>query len=333
MHKTKSQKKFYEEINIARGIIVLFVVLGHSFPYIDVNLFNFPSKWIYNICYSFHMAAFFFLSGFVSIQNWFDIKISFGDFIKKKVKRLLVPYFTFSIFTLVLKILGKSLNSEKFIMVRSIFIGESPNESLWFLWVLFWISIIAYCSGKLLEKFSATTKAFFFIGMSLILYALHYLIDLEYLDNIFKYYIFFIWGGIVARNYELWKKYISNIGIGIVSGIVIVIFTNPCREKVAYLFTGILGTLFAMSISMRLMRRKQEWFYTILNSVGNYSYEIYLLSYFIQTFVRMFGYEKLKLPDLMVILLMFMCSVLMPILISKFFIKKSKFLSYIFGLN
>jgi len=85
--------KRIEYIDIARGMLIFLVVLGHS---------GFPSRYIY----WFHMPAFFVLSGLV----YKDI-VSRADFVKyvlKRIHRLIFPYLYYfvllSIFTFVFSI-------------------------------------------------------------------------------------------------------------------------------------------------------------------------------------------------------------------------------------
>ena len=62
----KNRSKRYTEVDIARGIGILFVVLGHSIKQTGVQ-----AGWIRiltYIIYSFHMPLFFCLSGFVSAR-------------------------------------------------------------------------------------------------------------------------------------------------------------------------------------------------------------------------------------------------------------------------
>ena len=67
MNGTEEKKKNrYTEIDIARGIGILLVVLGHSIKQTGVS-----ATWIRiltYIIYSFHMPLFFCLSGFVSAK-------------------------------------------------------------------------------------------------------------------------------------------------------------------------------------------------------------------------------------------------------------------------
>ena len=77
--------KRIEYIDIARGIGILLVVLGH-------NDFGYISLFGYKLIYSFHMPLFFFLSGY-----FLNASIPFFEYFKKRFNSLLKPYF-FTIF-------------------------------------------------------------------------------------------------------------------------------------------------------------------------------------------------------------------------------------------
>jgi len=72
--------KRIEYIDIARGIGILLVVLGH-------NDFGYISPFGYKVIYSFHMPLFFFLSGY-----FLNASIPFFEFIQKRFNSLLKPY-------------------------------------------------------------------------------------------------------------------------------------------------------------------------------------------------------------------------------------------------
>jgi fucose 4-O-acetylase-like acetyltransferase len=79
--------KRIEYIDIARGIGILLVVLGH-------NDFALVSAFAHKVIYSFHMPLFFFLSGY-----FLDPSAPFVVFLKKRFNSLLKPYL-FTIFTI-----------------------------------------------------------------------------------------------------------------------------------------------------------------------------------------------------------------------------------------
>ena len=77
--------KRIEYLDIAKGIGILLVVLGH-------NDFEVISVFVQRLIYSFHMPLFFFLSGY-----FLNAAIPFFEFVKKRFNSLLKPYL-FTIF-------------------------------------------------------------------------------------------------------------------------------------------------------------------------------------------------------------------------------------------
>lgn len=67
-------------IDIAKGICIFLMVLGHTYFY----------SWFNDSVYLFHMPFFFFVSGF-----FFSSKNKVKDFVANKTKRLLVPMFAY----------------------------------------------------------------------------------------------------------------------------------------------------------------------------------------------------------------------------------------------
>lgn len=70
--------------DVTKGFAILLVILGH----ISIHNQN-----IRLVIYSFHIAVFFFISGFFSNVNNLDIK----DYLKKNIKQLLIPVWFFGI--------------------------------------------------------------------------------------------------------------------------------------------------------------------------------------------------------------------------------------------
>ena len=75
-----SARKRIEYVDVAKGIAILSVIVGHTFSAYD------PGSLLNRFIYSFHMPLFFILSGFFYRPQ--DFKTAFG----RKVKNLLVPY-------------------------------------------------------------------------------------------------------------------------------------------------------------------------------------------------------------------------------------------------
>ncbi|HUF00293.1 MAG TPA: acyltransferase family protein [Anaerolineales bacterium] len=128
--------KRIEYLDIARGIGILLVVLGH-------NDFEVISLFIHQVIYSFHIPLFFFLSGY-----FINTSIPFFDFLKKRFNSLLKPF----VFTILLIYLT-SISFEKMGFntaitrtVKSLYgTGHYIDwVQLWFLPHLFVVSLYAF---------------------------------------------------------------------------------------------------------------------------------------------------------------------------------------------
>ena len=135
------------EIDIAKGLLILFVLLGHS----PIN------KWAGSFINSFHMAAFFFLSGLT-----YSYKGKIGTFIKKKTKGIILPYFEFSVILLSLAYIKHATNIgggdfNLYSGIESIFFPISGRTAttvygLWFLPCLYLIELVVAISEWLNAK-------------------------------------------------------------------------------------------------------------------------------------------------------------------------------------
>ena len=136
--------KRIEYIDIAKGIGILLVVLGH-------NDFEVISVFAQRLIYSFHMPLFFFLSGY-----FLNTAIPFFEFIKKRSNTLLKPF----LFT-VLLIYFTSVSFEKMGFntaitrtVKSLYGSGHYLDwvQLWFLPHLFAVSLYAFLFIALVSK-------------------------------------------------------------------------------------------------------------------------------------------------------------------------------------
>ncbi len=136
--------KRYPQVDLARGIGIVLVVLGHALrqdgalPALMENMIS--------VIYSFHMPLFFFLSGFVSVRV-LSLRgpRQVSGWLKGRAGRLLIPYFFVSICYLPLKAFLSRYAQKPFALRDAwrILIGESPDTMLWYLYVLFALCLIS----------------------------------------------------------------------------------------------------------------------------------------------------------------------------------------------
>ncbi len=129
-------------INIAKGIAILAIVYGHSYP----------PDWIYDFFFYFHIPIFYFISGYLFNKS----QPPFKDFIKHKFKTLMIPFYIYGfIMTLLMYVLlwkNGILDKENTIHYFMGLIDGRPNHlannNLWFLSSLFFTNLIGYITLK-----------------------------------------------------------------------------------------------------------------------------------------------------------------------------------------
>ena len=136
--------KRIEYIDVARGIGILLVVLGH-------NDFGYISVFGHKLIYSFHMPLFFFLSGY-----FINVSVSFVEFFKKRFNSLLKPYlFTiFIIYFTSISFDNMSFGTALRRIAKSMYGAGYYIDwgQLWFLPHLFVASLYAFLFFALMKK-------------------------------------------------------------------------------------------------------------------------------------------------------------------------------------
>jgi len=139
-----------ETADIARGIAALSVILGH------LGIWN-----INRIVYTFHVPLFFLITGY-----FMDNRRNVSDFIKRKARSLLVPYYLTCLVIILISAFS-GLKENRFFynfaywMYASAYgAGDSYTEpfliigigAIWFLWASFWGSLFLRISLEFSKK-------------------------------------------------------------------------------------------------------------------------------------------------------------------------------------
>ena len=139
-------------IDNAKAIAIFFIVLGHQLP----------SGELCGYLYSFHVPLFFFLSGLT-----FSADKSPQKYLKEKAKRILIPYFAFSLISIAIYYILNLIFHRGGLSLGQCLLGMLTgtrstrlmlwNNPLWFLPCLFVLLIFAYiikrfifCSNKII---------------------------------------------------------------------------------------------------------------------------------------------------------------------------------------
>ena len=133
-------------IDILKGICMVFVVMSHSRAPVQY-------AWLYT---PFFLSGFFFASGYT-----FSPCNNYKQFLLRKAKTILLPYWFFGILNAILALIADNDNllDRLFGLLLSI---NRNNDDLWFVMCLFTMEIIFYGMQKMLNRFNVET---FFPGL------------------------------------------------------------------------------------------------------------------------------------------------------------------------
>ena len=135
-------------VDIAKAMAILLLATGHALGYSE------HSKMVYKLIYSFVVPLFFLVSGFTASR-----KSEFCAFVKKRFRRIMIPYFIWAVLFLIPYALfgdsvgdsvGKATRSDYLMLAGNILWGVGKdralqqNSTLWFLPALFVIEIVYF---------------------------------------------------------------------------------------------------------------------------------------------------------------------------------------------
>lgn len=320
------------------------MVIGHSLI-TKIKSDYFIADWAFRYIYSFHMAFFLFISG-VIFSNAKERYFTYNtlDYLKKKFRSLLVPYFSYSliIFFLffVIKLVGGKLAS---ILSGSPLACEHPIEllshmifgvneqcnHLWYIYALFMLEVVSYLVEKN-HKYGSICMLFLFACLYGIKTAQNIGVIYEYqilkselFYNLMNNGLFFCIGSCAGKNAVekitkhkvvdvvfVFALFIENFLIGVNSDNCVPLFYVAFRVILVVNKSIIIFGLCRFCIE----HIKKN---SVVGFMGNNSMAIYMLHQPIMcTCLGILLYQFLKLPVYMAMIVMIVISINLPILIA-----------------
>ncbi|MCM1135491.1 MAG: acyltransferase [Clostridium sp.] len=329
----KNKQMYFDEINIARGLGMIIVLLGHSFPDGEEGYFPLLGyKWAFDYCYAFHMALFFIISGFVMGRKYYGDNFDYKTELINKFKRLIVPYLFYSYVSFIPKLLWNQYarNPVDKTNLWKILLGRSPNGSLWYIYTLFIFATLLLGISKIVKHVGCRVKTIIVLTIGIFFYIAGGLVgedimEMLYLERIYRYFIFFAIGLVLYHYYDKWKTYID-WRAGIAALLILMICVCPYLDlSCRYIITGLLGAYGILAVSIVISNRGiggGSIAYNFLSKCGEYSYDIYIISYYIQQAIRVICFRMLGWNYLLVLLLRFVLGYIGSMFISKYVIRK-----------
>lgn len=286
------------EVTYLYSFGVILVITGHSYPAECFHLtIPIVPLCFQQVIYSFHMPLFTFLAGFLFIYtNNGRGKFEVIQFIKKKAKRIIIPYVVISSLAFVPKaFLGRytirgidfSFNA----YVRGIIYPlDNPIILFWFLPTLFIVFLVAPIFLKLITRWQK--KNVLIITCTAIIALLNIFnplsnVKIFNLSGVLEHLIYF-WLGCL---YYLQKSEFergNNLYRTILALLLLILFNYYDRAPaVLRLTTALTGIILSLSLIQIYQKSKLN----IFRYIDGYSYQIYLLQWFFHGFIRIVLWE------------------------------------------
>ncbi len=276
-------------VSFAKGVGIMLMVLGHTFF----------SAYGYTVIYMFHMPLFFFLSGYCFKNSHLA---DFGNFTKKRVRNIYVPFVKYCLILLLLHNVFFHLNiyndlygfegevshlysvSDYVKKILLIFFCLSGNEQLlggyWFLHTMFFASFIFY--GLLKLKVPV-------IGgiVSLLLSTLLYFKGIPVL-NIYcgakeLFAVSCMMAGYLYKSYSI-DTYVNKYSTYVILGCVLLLILGSVywhgemldmkwTHTIPYYISAIAGSIIVLKAS-KWLTDKTHWLSDLVSYIGNKTIEI-----------------------------------------------------------
>lgn len=325
-------------LDIAKAICIILVVIGHYIP-------NNSPEWYkltHDVIYTFHMPLFMFASGYVYIATKKDI--GYGNFLVKKIKRLMVPYLTTSVVVISIKMLTQGNmsvdNPVTWMSYLRMFYLPEAGYFLWFIWALWWMFV-------LLPLFKIKRSRTIFFLICLVIHYVPITLPKEFCIAECKNMLVFFTLGIFAFEnkyvFKFLKEYSTNKVILTIVTFVIceyLYFSGSDSEllkTVLKILLPYVGIFFVIEISKLICKYQEIGKNHILMIVSMSSYIIYLFHTTFEGFAKAI-FRKLPLdsnlwyvflPEAIIVIAI---GVITPILLHRYVLKRWQLTSTLFGL-
>lgn len=342
--KLKTRDSFFD---IIKGFAILLVVIGHCIQYGNsadyLNNKEYFENFVFRCIYSFHMPLFMLICGYFFYSS--SSKRTLLETVFNKCKTVLLPIISFSIVSYIIwygPIIRFAFYS---IDMKEYLIGckEHIQQSLWFFWALFKLSIIVAVIQKGLKD---NIYIHIFILLLVFILPIPRMSELE--KSVYPFFLL----GYFAKKYNWWKKLqsinsnIANVSLGISYAICLYYFHKDTyvyttgvtiwNSDLRYyqilidihrFLTGLSGSLICLLLTKSIYEKVQiNYIVRLLSFLGIYSGGIYCVhNCLIPVDIFILIIPNNNIPTVGVIFFVLIYSVLISWILSK-----NKFTNYLF---
>ena len=318
--------------DIAKAICIIFVVIGHYLPSGSPMWYMMVNK----VIYSFHMPLFMFASGYIYMAT--KKPMPYQGFLLKKMKRLMLPYFSVSLIVITIKLLTEGNayveNPVSGMSYVKMFYLPEAGYFLWFIWALWWMFV-------LVPLFKTKQSRLALCAVALIAHALPICLPEIFCLRQFQMMLVFFMAGVVCcdwKDHLIWVTKIRSGYFFLIFAICeIVMLCNTAVPIAPFLpYIGIAATMALARDIEKWCHDGNEWLMIVASS----SYIIYLFHTAFEGFAKAIIYAIPIFADTSNMLLFIVnaifgvtCGVVCPILLQRYVLNKTKVTRLLFGLK
>ena len=263
-------KKRFTNIDNLRGTGIVLVVIGHLLQGQQANFFFL----LYKFIYSFHMPLFFFISGLLFTP--YESQKIFSIALREKMMRLIIPFFLWYL-------VNYSFNYKDAFIPFFKKLILSPDNGLWFLWILFFIYLVNLILLRT-ASFISSKKELPLFPVYLILAVLFFGLTMPIKFSLlgfsqFKYhFLYFVFGSFVTY----YKNKIFHPLI-ITLSLITVVFLEFFYLKENFGFLKFLCGFFIPFLLFIIVTRENK----ALKIIGKKTLEIYAIHFFFLNYLTL----------------------------------------------
>lgn len=250
-------------------------------------------------------------------------------FIRKRCVKLLIPYFVMGLLYIPFRVVMSEYARNEFRLIDTwkMFVGQNPDGSLWFLYMLFLISALA-----LFVVNERTVKACLFIFFLSWSASCLYKPDNDIMLSLCRYTFMFAFGAFCRTRYTEFCGILLNRAVIIMSVIVFALsnFMNiRCASDVFLPLSAVAGTLLTVRLSKFIADRPAFRASRFMEWLSAYCMEIYIFSEPVKVALRI-AVKKLSIDYRIGLWIVIAGAIFIPIALTEHIIRKHNILSLLF---
>lgn len=312
----------FDHLDLAKGIGIFLVVLGHASLRMDHQFYQDRLVLITQIIFSFVMPLFFMIAAALQRQSMEAKKISTSEYIYKRSKSILLPFFSLGIIFTILNICTpQSIVSTPSIneMIMGLLFYQSndaimPSGPLWFLFTLYLLSLIGIVFHK-----TNRANIIMLLGILLHFYSKNITnVHIFSVDMITLYFYFYFSGYVYHKTILNHEKINYEWSWPVLALIFYLSIQNKNITKEFFLLTGLSGTLLLILISNEITKYGNIYLKSLLSYIGKNSLVIYV--FHVPSFVltRQTTIRLHIIDNYFILICYVIIGIIVPLLIEKF---------------